>query len=47
MLHGLSSEYRHAIPTITARQPPHTFLSARSYLLMEERYDKEHAKTAA
>ena len=47
MLRGLSSKYRHAIPAITAKQPPHTFLSARSYLLLEERYDKEHAKTAA
>ena len=47
MLCGLSSKYRHAIPAITAKQPPHTFLSARSYLLLEERYDKEHAKTAA
>ena len=47
MLRGLSSKYRHAIPVITAKQPPHTFLSARSYLLLEEHYDKEHAKTAA
>ena len=47
MLRGLSSKYRHAIPAITAKQPPHTFLSARSYLLLEERYDKEHAKTVA
>jgi hypothetical protein len=36
MLRGLSSKYRHAIPAITARQPPHTLLSARSYLLLEE-----------
>lgn len=47
MLRGLNSEYRHAIPAITAMQPPHTFLFARSYLLLEEHYDKEHAKTAA
>ncbi|XP_066364958.1 uncharacterized protein [Miscanthus floridulus] len=47
MLRGLSSKYHHAIPAITAKQPPHTFLSTRSYLLLEERYDKEHAKTAA
>jgi hypothetical protein len=44
MLRGLSSKYRHAISAITARQTPHTFLSARSYLLLEEQYDKEHAK---
>ena len=47
MLCALSSWYRHAIPAITSKQPPHTFLSARSYLLLEEQYDKEHAKTAA
>ena len=47
MMRGLSSKYRHAIPAITAKQPPHTFLSTRSYLLREERYDKEHAKTVA
>jgi hypothetical protein len=47
MLRDLSSWYRHAIPAITAQQPPHTFLSARSYLLLEEQYDKEHNKTAA
>jgi hypothetical protein len=45
LLCGLSSKYRHAIPAITAKQPPHTFLSARSYLLLEEHYDWEHVKT--
>ncbi|XP_066351291.1 uncharacterized protein [Miscanthus floridulus] len=47
MLCGLSYKYRHAIPVITARQLPHTFLSACLYLLLEEKYDREHAKTAA
>ncbi|XP_066379447.1 uncharacterized protein [Miscanthus floridulus] len=47
MLRGLSSKYRDAIPAITAKQPPHTFFPARSYLLLEEHYDKEHAKSAA
>jgi hypothetical protein len=47
MLRGLSSKYRHAIPAITSKQPPHTFLSARSYLLLEEHYDKEHDKSTA
>ncbi|XP_066373915.1 uncharacterized protein [Miscanthus floridulus] len=47
MLRGLSSKYRHAIPVITSKQRPHTFLSAHSYLLLEEQYDKEHAKAAA
>jgi hypothetical protein len=32
---------------ITSKNPPHTFLSARSYLLLEEQYNKEHAKSAA
>lgn len=41
MLRGLSAKYRHAIPVITAKQPSHTFMSARSYLLLEEHYDKE------
>ncbi|XP_066309406.1 uncharacterized protein [Miscanthus floridulus] len=36
MLRGLSSKYRDAIPAITAKQPPHTFFPARSYLLLEE-----------
>jgi hypothetical protein len=45
MLHGLSSKYRHAIPAITAWQPPHIFLSACS--LLEEKYNREHDKTAA
>jgi len=47
MLRGLSSKYRDAIPAITAKQPPHTFFPARSYLLLEEHCDKEHAKSAA
>ncbi|XP_066351294.1 uncharacterized protein [Miscanthus floridulus] len=47
MLHGLSSKYSHAIPAITVQQPPHTFFSVHLYLLLEEKYDCEHAKTAA
>lgn len=46
MLRGLSPKYRHAVPAITAKQSPHTFLSARSYLLLEEHYGREQAKTA-
>lgn len=46
MLRGLSPKYRHAIPTIT-KDPPHTFLSTRSYLLLEEQYDKESTKIVA
>jgi hypothetical protein len=40
MLRGVNPQYMHAISAITSRQPPHTFLSARSYLLMEELFDK-------
>jgi hypothetical protein len=47
LLCGLSSKYRHAISVMTAKQLPHTFLSAHSYLLLEEHYDKEHVKAAA
>jgi hypothetical protein len=47
MLRGLSSKDRHTVPVITSKDPPHTFLSARSYLLLEEQYDKEHAKSEA
>ena len=47
MLRGLSPKYWHTVPVITAKNPPQTFLSARSYLLLEEQYDKEHAKSAA
>jgi hypothetical protein len=44
LLRSLNSKYRHAIPVMTAKQLPHTILFARSYLLLEEHYDKEHAK---
>ena len=46
MLRGLNDKYRHCIATITSRQPPHTFLSARSFLLLEELYATEHGKMA-
>jgi hypothetical protein len=36
MLRGLNDKYRHTNSTITSKQPPHTFLSARSFLLLEE-----------
>jgi hypothetical protein len=47
LLRGLSPKYRHTVPVISAKIPPHTFLSARSYLLLEEQYDAEHDKSAA
>ena len=36
MLRGLNPRYRHVQPIITAKFLPHTFLSARSYLILEE-----------
>ncbi|XP_066316888.1 uncharacterized protein [Miscanthus floridulus] len=47
MLRSISPKYRHTVPVITAKNPPHTFLSARSYLLLEEQYDKENTKSTA
>ncbi|XP_021309255.1 uncharacterized protein LOC110432769 [Sorghum bicolor] len=47
MLRGLNHKYRHCIATITSTQPPHTFLSARSFLLLEELYATQHDKLAA
>lgn len=46
MLWGLNSMFRHAILVIVAKNPPHIFLSAHSYLLLEEKYDREHDKVA-
>jgi len=47
MLRGLNGKYRHTISTITSKQPPHTFLSARSFMLLEELYENQHGKLAA
>ncbi|XP_066323825.1 uncharacterized protein [Miscanthus floridulus] len=47
MLRGLNGKYRHTISTITSKQPPHTFLSTRSFLLLEELYESQHGKLAA
>jgi hypothetical protein len=46
LLRGLNLKYRYIIPVISDRRPPHTFLSTRSYILLEELYDKEHLKMA-
>ncbi|CAD6252695.1 unnamed protein product [Miscanthus lutarioriparius] len=46
MLRGLSPKYRHTVPVITTKNRPHTFLMACSYMLLEEQYDREHAKAA-
>jgi len=47
LIRGLSPKYRHTVSALTAKTPPHTFLSARSYLLLEELYDKEQSKMAS
>jgi hypothetical protein len=36
LLRGLSPKYRHVKPVITSKFPPHTFQSARSFLILEE-----------
>ncbi|XP_066361064.1 uncharacterized protein [Miscanthus floridulus] len=36
LLRGLNPKYRYVKPVITAKYPPHTFMSARSFLLLEE-----------
>jgi len=47
MLRGLNPKFRHVNLVITSKQPPHTFFSARSFLLLEECYDNEHIKMAS
>ncbi|CAN6326024.1 unnamed protein product [Urochloa humidicola] len=47
LLRGLNPRYRHLKPVITAKFPPHTFSSARSYLLLEELCEQHEAKTEA
>lgn len=47
LLRGLNPRYRQVKPVITAKFPPHTFMSARSYLLLEELCDKHDAKVDA
>ena len=36
LLRGLNPKYCHVKPVITSKRPPHTFLSARSFLALEE-----------
>lgn len=47
LLRDLNPKYRHLKPTIKAKFPPHTFASARSYLLLEELCEKHDAKEEA
>jgi hypothetical protein len=45
LLCGLNPKYCQAISAINSRHPPHTFLSIRSHLLMEELFDTQRAMT--
>jgi hypothetical protein len=47
LLCGLNPKYKHLKPTIKAKFPPHTFASARYYLLLEELCEKHDAKEEA
>ncbi|KAJ1254351.1 hypothetical protein BS78_K078200 [Paspalum vaginatum] len=47
MLRGLNSRYRHLKPVVTTKFPPHTFQSARSFLLLQELCDKHDSKAEA
>jgi hypothetical protein len=47
LLRGLNPKYRHLKPTIKAKFPPHTFATARSYLLLEELCEQHDAKEEA
>jgi len=45
LLRGLNPRYRYVRPTITSKHPPHTFQSARSFLILEE-LSVQHDATA-
>jgi hypothetical protein len=47
LLHGLHPKYRDIKPVITSKFPPHTCMSARSYLLLEELCDKHDSAAEA
>jgi hypothetical protein len=47
LLHGLNPRYRHLKPVITSKSPPHTFMSARSFLILEELNEQHDAKAEA
>jgi len=47
LLRELNPRYRHLKPVITAKFPPHTFMSARSFLILEELSEKHDAKADA
>jgi len=45
LLRGLNPKYRYVKPVITSKYPPHTFMSARSFLILEE-LGADHDATA-
>jgi hypothetical protein len=47
LLRGLNAKFRHVKPVINSKSPPHTFISARSYLLLEEMQLQHDAKMEA
>ncbi|XP_066320291.1 uncharacterized protein [Miscanthus floridulus] len=47
LLWGLSPRYRHLKPVITAKFSPRTFMSTRSFLILEELSEKHDAKAEA
>ncbi|CAN6304092.1 unnamed protein product [Urochloa humidicola] len=47
LLRGLNPKYRYVKPVITSKSPPHTFRSARSYLLLEELNAENEAQMEA
>jgi histone deacetylase 1/2 len=47
LLRGLNPKFRHVKPVINSKTPPHSFMSARSYLLLEEIQLQHDAKQEA
>jgi hypothetical protein len=47
LVRGLNPKYRYIKPVINAKFPPHTFMSARSYLLLEEQQLEHDTKMEA
>jgi hypothetical protein len=47
LLRGLNPWYRYVKPVITSKYPPHTFMSARSFLVLEELGVQRDATTEA
>jgi hypothetical protein len=47
LLRGLNPRYRYVKPVITSKYPPHTFQSARSFLILEELSFQHDANTEA